>query len=223
MRPLTQHDMDVAHAAGDFYFPGAQTVFDGLFDVNYMGWSIATPDISYLEFINNKLVEIYEESLNQPDSEAAADFIVTEMEDMGLSPNKADIKENLDVEETFAPVWPEPGSRHPETGETQEEINARWAEEEEAALADGDADLNEGDFREIQTPYGVMRLPIPGIDELENEFPPVEADPGKPEFELPPPEEEGEEEEGGGGGPGIGRRIFAADRLGSAARDTHWR
>jgi hypothetical protein len=99
---LTPYDLEAAKAAGDFYFPGAQTIFDGLFDANGVGWSIATPDISYLEFINNKLVEIYEESLNQPDSEAAADFIVTEMEDMGLSPNKADIKENLDVEETFA-------------------------------------------------------------------------------------------------------------------------
>ena len=39
-----------------------------------------------------------------------------------------------------APVWPAPGSRHPDTGETQEEISARWKVETQAGKDKAAAD-----------------------------------------------------------------------------------
>jgi len=43
-----------------------------------------------------------------------------------------------------APVWPAPGSRHPETGETQEEISARWKAETAAGEAPAASTAPEG-------------------------------------------------------------------------------
>tara|TARA_R110000787_G_scaffold107453_2_gene215344 strand:- start:2275 stop:3678 length:1404 start_codon:yes stop_codon:yes gene_type:complete len=43
--------------------------------------------------------------------------------------------EEQGVSSAPAPVWPAPGSKHPDTGETQEEISARWKRETAAEAA----------------------------------------------------------------------------------------
>ena len=85
-----------------------------------------------------------------------------------IDPDLTDGDVDFPPEEAPEPVWPEPGSRHPETGETQEEISARWKREEAAKAED----------------------PPPEETPPEEELPPEELPPeDAPPEDLPPSEE----------------------------------